>query len=92
MKESMVRELYYGNFSPWERRRISSPEYNALIDKIDGIFAHYKTLLSPEEYKKFGDLQDLQGQVNVLQEIDLFEYAFCAGAQLMADIFRYKVL
>ena len=34
MRESMIRELYYGNVSPWERRRVYSPERIALADKI----------------------------------------------------------
>ena len=48
MRESMIRELYYGNVSPWERRRVYSPERIALADKIDDIVQHFKNLLSPE--------------------------------------------
>ena len=32
MRESMVRELYYGNLSPWERKRVYNPERTALND------------------------------------------------------------
>ena len=92
MKESMVHELYYGNFSPWERRRIRDPEYTALIDKIDDILAYYKKLLSPEEYKKLEELQDLQGRANSIQDAELFAYAFCAGVQLVIDVCGYQVL
>ena len=91
MKESMVRELYYGNFSPWERRRIRDPEYTALLDKMDDIFTYYKKLLSTEEYKKIEELQDLQMRANSIQDEELFAYAFCAGVQLMADVFEYQV-
>ena len=89
MRESMVRELYYGNISPWERKRAYPPERIALTDKIDDIVQHFKNLLSPEEYKKFAEMQELESQVDVEDEVDLFEYAFCMGAFLMIDIFGY---
>lgn len=85
MKESMVREL----LSPWERKRVYPPEYIALTDKIDDIVQHFKNLLSPEEYKKFSEMQELESRVVVEDEVDLFEYAFCMGARLMIDISGY---
>lgn len=57
MRESMVREIYYGNLNPWERKRVYNPERIALNDKIDGIVEHFKNLLSPEEYKKFATIR-----------------------------------
>ncbi|MDE7219474.1 MAG: hypothetical protein K2O45_07625 [Oscillospiraceae bacterium] len=90
MRKSMIHELYYGNVSPWERKRILDPEFIALGKKIDDIVTHYKKLLSPEEYKKFEEMQNLQAQADVIQEAELFEYAFCAGVLLMIDVFRYK--
>ena len=89
MRESMVRELYYGNISPWERKRAYPPERIALTDKIDDIVQHFKILLSPEEYKKFAEMQELESQVDVEDAVDLFEHAFCMGVRLMIDIFGY---
>ncbi|MCI8879444.1 hypothetical protein D3Z52_18020 [Clostridiaceae bacterium] len=89
MRESMVRELYYGNISPWERKRAYPPERIALTDKIDDIVQHFKNLLSPEEYKKFAEMQELESQVDVEDAVDLFEHAFCMGVRLMIDIFGY---
>ena len=62
MRESMVREIYYGNLNPWERKRVYNPERIALNDKIDGIVEHFKNLLTPEEYKKFEEMQELESQ------------------------------
>ena len=89
MRESMVRELYYGNISPWERKRVYNPERTALNDKINDIVQHFKNLLSPEEYKKFAEMQELESQVDVEDAVDLFEHAFCMGVRLMIDIFGY---
>ena len=80
MKESMIHDLYFGNFSPWERERIRTQEYSTITKKIAAIVEHFKNLLSPEEYAKFADMQN----------VELFEYAFCAGSRLMIDVFKYK--
>lgn len=89
MRESIVRELYYGNISPWERKRVYTPEHTALTDKIDDIVEHFKNLLSPEEYKKFAEVQELAAQVDADDVVDIFEHAFCLGVLLMIDIFGY---
>lgn len=90
MRESLVRELYYGNLSPWERKRVYSPEHTALTTKVDDIVEHFKSLLSPEEYKKFAEMQELQSQIDTDDAADLFEHAFCLGVLLMIDIFGYN--
>lgn len=90
MRESIIRELYYGEISPWERRRTLDPKFTALSEKIEDIVTHFKELLSPEEYKKFEEMQSLQVQAGIVQEEELFEYAFCTGVQLMIDVFKYE--
>ena len=89
MRESIVRELYYGNISPWERKRVYTPEHTALTDKIDGIAEHFKNLMSLQEYKKFAEMQELAAQVDADDVVDIFEHAFCLGVLLMIDIFGY---
>ena len=90
MRESLVRKLYYGNVRPWERKRVYTPEHAALTDNIDDIVEHFKNLLSPEEYKKFAQMQELAAQVVADNAVDLFEHAFCLGVLLMIDIFEYN--
>ena len=88
--ESILRELYFGNFRPGERERIRDPEYVALIKKIDSIVVYFGDVLSPEGYAKFTEMRELQAQTNLFEEVQLFEYAFCAGALLMIDVFSHK--
>ena len=89
MRESMIHDLYCGNFCPYERERTRSQEYHTTTEKITNIDAYFKNLLSSEEYAKLVEMQDLQAEIEFMEEADLFEYAFCAGAQLMMDIFTY---
>ncbi len=90
MKESMIHDLYFGRIRPWERERIRTREYSTTIKKIADIDEHFKDLLSPEEYAKFTEMQNLQAEIDLMEDVELFEYSFCAGARLMIDIFTYK--
>lgn len=90
MRESMLYDLYFGRVSPWERKRIYTPEYNALIGKIIEMEEHFKNLLSSEEYEKFGEMQDLRGQAGIIESTDLFAYSFRLGALMMMDIFGFR--
>lgn len=86
----MIHDLYFGNFSPWERERTHSREYHTTTQKITHIDEYFKNLLSPEAYAKLAEMQDLQAEIELMDDAELFEYAFCAGAQLMIDIFTYQ--
>ena len=86
----MIQDLYFGSFSPLERERISTQEYSTTAKKIFDIVEHFKNLLSPEEYEKFAEMQSLQAEIGLMEDADLFEYAFCAGARLMIDVFACK--
>ena len=86
----MLHELYFGNVSPWERKRTYPPEYTEITKKINEIVVHFKQLLSPEEYAKFEEMQNLRVQTDVIDNANLFEYSFCLGALMMMDIFGFK--
>ena len=90
MRESMLHDLYSGNFSPWERERIRTREYRTITKKIADMDEHFKNLLSPEEYAKLAEMQDLQAEIELMEDAELFEYAFCAGTRLMIDVFTYQ--
>ena len=57
MRGSMVRELYYGNLSPWERKRVYPPERIALTDKI-GLVERYDRLRAGPNEVQAGSLQN----------------------------------
>ena len=90
MRKSMLRDLYYGNILPWERKRVQDADYNLLIRKIEEIEVQFRNLLSPEYYEKLEEMKNLQAQAEAIEEAYLFEYAFCMGALMMCDIFDYR--
>ena len=85
----MLYDLYFGNFSPWERERIRTQEYSIVAKKITDIVEHFENLLSSEEYAKFTEMQNLQAEAELIEDFELFQYAFCAGARLMVDVYTY---
>ena len=90
MRKSILQDLYFGKIRPWERKRIPTEEYDTLTQKRDDIEAHFKETLSPEEYAKLEEMQDLQSEAELIDNIALFEYSFCLGAMMMIDIFGFK--
>ena len=90
MNKSFMYDLYFGNLVPWERGRAQDPAYNPISQKISDIKLHFKALLSPEEYKKFEEMEHLQTQSGEIEDVDLFEYGLCMGALLMIDVFNFR--
>lgn len=90
MSKSIMYDLYFGNLAPWERRRAQSPAYALISKKIYDIDEHFQKLLSPEEYKKFEEMQDLKASMDEIENADLFQYALCMGILLMIDVFNFK--
>ena len=88
--KSCMYDLYFGNLVPWERGRAKDPAYTPLTRKISDIKEHFQKLLSPEDYAKFEEMGNLQGQTGTIEDVDLFEYAFCMGVLMMIDVFGFK--
>jgi hypothetical protein len=86
----MLRELYYGNISPWDRKRIRTHEYTALTDKMESMVTHFENVLSPEEYAKLTEMLEVRSEITIMDELDVFKYAFRTSALLMVDIFDDK--
>ena len=90
MSKSIMYDLYYGNLVPLERGRSPDPNYTLINRKIIDLKGHFESILSPEEYKRFDELEDLQSQSDTIEEIHLFEYAFCMGVLMMIEVFDFK--
>lgn len=90
MSKSFMYDLYFGNLVPWERGRSQDPAYTPITQKINDIKVHFQKLLSPEEYKKFEEMEDLKAQSHTIEDVDLFEYAFSMAVLMMIDVFGFK--
>ncbi len=90
MRESMLHDLYFGEINPWERAPVRTREYKELTRKIIDIWEYLKDRLSPEDYIKLEEMQNLRAQADTIDSTDLFAYAFRTGALMMIDIFGYE--
>lgn len=90
MSRSMMHNMYFGSLTPMERRRSQDPEYTAISRKISNIKAHFENFLSPEEYKELEELENLRADTRLIEEAELFEYAFSMAVLMMIDVFSFK--
>lgn len=90
MSKSFMYDLYFGNLVPWERGRSQDPAYTPINRKISDIKVHFKGLLSPEEYQKFEEMEELKAQSGAIEDVDLFAYGLSMGILLMIDVFNFK--
>ena len=66
------------------------PRIQDTHQKDGSIVEYFKNLLSPEEYAKLAEMQEVQSKRSIMDELDLFEYAFRTGVLLMVDVFDYE--
>lgn len=91
MKDSMLNDLYFGEYRPWERGRVPGREYDALARKISDLTVYFENQVSPKDAEKLRELQNLRSEANLMEDFELFKSAFCAGAQLMIEIFSTRL-
>lgn len=90
MSKSMMYNMYFGNLTPMERGRSQDPDYTTISRKISDIKAHFENFLSPEEYKELEELENLRADIRLIEEAELFEYAFSMAVLMMIDVFSFK--
>lgn len=90
MRRSFMYDLFFGNLVPWERGRPQDPAYTRLTQKTGEIINYFQKLLSPKDYEKLEEMGNLQAQSGTIEDIDLFDYAFCMGILMMIEVFGFK--
>lgn len=90
MSKSLMYNMYFGNLTPMERGRSQDPDYTTISRKISDIKTHFESVLSPEEYKKLEEMEGLQADTGLIEEAELFEYAFSMAVLMMIDVFSFK--
>ena len=86
MKQDFLKDLYYGHYRPFERRPHKSPEHAAVDKQIDREREYFATRLSPDDYKRFLDLEDLFSRSSSFNNINIFAYGLRFGAKFMDAI------
>ena len=86
-----LQELWRGNITPAERFVRSGSEYKALAGKVSDEIDKLTKMISPEAKVQKESVDNLQTDLTMLSNEDIFIYAFRMGARLMLDVLgEYK--
>ena len=87
----VLQELWRGNITPSERFVRSGSEYKKIAGKLSDEMDRLMEAISPEARKQLENIGNLQADMAVLSNEDIFIYAFRMGARLMLDVLgEYK--
>jgi len=88
--DSFMKSLYYGEISPWERGRPQDPEHKHTSRSIIDIQNHFKSILPPEQWERFKELEDLYAKSLSIENAEVFSYGLSMGILLMIDVIEFK--
>jgi len=84
---STLKNLYYGNFRPFERKVNRTVENNALHKVIHEEEHYFAQKMSTDDVKRFEQLKNLYTEANAYEEEDAFAYGFSLATLLMSAVF-----
>ena len=87
----VLEELWRGNISPAERFVRTGSEYKKIAGKLSDEMDRLMEMISPEAKVQKEIVDNLQTDLTMLSNEDIFIYAFRMGARLMLDVLgEYK--
>lgn len=81
-----LQELWRGNITPAERFVRSGSEYKKIAGKLSDEMDKYMEMISEEAKVQKEIIDNLQIDLTILSNEDIFIYAFRLGARLMLDV------
>lgn len=90
MKQDFITNLYYGRYLPYERKARPGPEHAAVEKQIEKERQYFSTRMSPDDYKRFLELEDLYSRSCEYDDVDTFAYGLRFGAMFMDAILAYE--
>ncbi len=86
-----MRDLYFGNVSPWELPPSHTVEYREISCKIESEEQYFTSKMSEDDYQRFEDYKTLLWQLNSMDDIDIFSHGFKLGTLLMMEMFSDEI-
>lgn len=85
----ILEELWYGNVSPNDDRKMSH-EARSQTKKLADAHANLSSELSQEQKNLLKEFEDAYSELNCTNEREIFVYAFRLGAKIALEIAGYK--
>ena len=83
----ILKDLYYGEFRPFERKVLRTQENKALHENIQAEEQYFKDKLNADDCARFEALQNLYAISNSHEQEDAFMYGFKFATMLMSAVF-----
>ncbi|MCL2851883.1 MAG: hypothetical protein FWE20_02440 [Defluviitaleaceae bacterium] len=87
MPKNILRSLFNGEFSAWERRPIRTEENKTVHRKIEDENRYFIQKMSIDDGERFQKLENLYTYSNEFEQEDAFAYGFRLAAMLMCAVF-----
>ena len=81
--KTILRDLYYGQIVPWERKPVRTEEYLEIHRKIEEVNQYFMQKMSMDDCERFQSLENLYGLSSSDEQFDAFSYGFQLGVALM---------
>ena len=82
----VLKELWWGNISPTDRRVRQGSEYQQTAKEVREKMGEFLETLSPEAREQLEAINDLKSDLSVMANEDYFLYGFRLGARMILDI------
>ena len=82
----VLRDLWRGEISPTDRRVRQGSEYQQRAAEARKQIAEFAATLSPEGKEQMETINDLNHDLSMMAEEDVFIYGFRLGARMMMDV------
>lgn len=85
---SIINDLWRGEISPQERRKVPEPDYRKLVSRICEAQDKLTKEMSEEARAQFNAYEDLVNEEQYLCLEETFAEGFRLGARLILDVMR----
>ncbi len=86
--EGILRGLYNGRIIPWERRSPPNDRQREILGKLEDEERYFMSKMSLDDCERFEALSQLQTELSIIGEEQLFSYAFTLGLLLAMDVVK----
>ena len=82
----MLREMYFGEVIPWERKNRNSEKQRELLRKMEAEERYFVEKMSLDDCQRFQEMLHLNTELAMSEDGEIFSYGFTMGALLIMDI------
>ena len=85
MKKSLIEALYFGDISPFSRRRPSCPDQDAVYQKIETEREYLKSRLSADDAQRLENWEAMLAEGSTQESIECFACGLKIGILLLCE-------